>query len=134
MNLSDLRPTEPTELGLLSDCLRSGNARSAVPSALPEHFLISIARDLRMLEEHEESDEAAIYLAAPLMLVFTLQTSTKKRNTDFTISESAVYRSLHVYQGAVEREIVNRVVGVRGPNDETKLLKRLEEARKSADG
>lgn len=133
MNLSDLRPTQPTELALLSDCLRGNSAQAAVPAALPEHFLISVARDLRMLEEHEDDDYASSYLAAPLMLVFFLHTGSRKGKAEFTIGESAVYRSLHVYQWAVEREIVTRLVGAGGLKDEAKLLEGLEKTRMASD-
>jgi hypothetical protein len=133
MNLSDLCPTQPTELALLSECLRGNSAHAAVPSALPEHFLISVARDLRMLEEQEEDEHASSYLAAPLMLVFFLHTGSRKDKTEFTIGESAIYRSLDVYQWAVEREIVTRLVGAGGLKDEAKLLKGLEKARMASD-
>lgn len=129
MNLSDLRPTQPTDLALLSDSLRGKKALAAVPSALPERFLISIARDLRMLEEHEDDEHASSYLAAPLMLVFFIHTGTRKSKAEFTIDEGAVYRSLHVYQWAVEREIVTRLVGAGGQKDKATLLEKLEEAR-----
>jgi hypothetical protein len=133
MNLSDLRPTKPTELALLSECLRGKFAQAAVPSALPEHFLISIARDLRMLEEHDDDEHASSYLAAPLMLVFFLHAGSRKGREKFTIGESAVYRSLHFYQWAVEREIVTRLVGAGGLNDEVTLLEQLETTRTTSD-
>jgi hypothetical protein len=133
MNLSDLRPTQPTELALLSASLRGNNSKAAVPSALSEHFLISVARDLRMLEQDEEDQQSSSYLAAPLMLVFFLFTGSRKGKAKFTIGESAVYRSLHVYQWAVEREIVTRLVGAGGLNDEATLLKRLETLRTASD-
>lgn len=133
MNLSDLRPTQPTELALLSASLRGSSAKAAVPSALPEHFLISVARDLRMLEQHEEDEQPSSYLAAPLMLVFFLYTGSRKGKAEFTIGESAVYRSLQVYQWAVEREIVTRLVGAGGLNDEATLLERLETTRMASD-
>lgn len=133
MNLSDLRPTEPTELALLSESLRENSAMAAMPSALPEHFLISIARDLRMLEEHKKDELASRYLAAPMMLVFLLHMDSRKVEAEFTIGESVLYRSLHVYQWAVEREIVKRLVGGQGLNDESTLLERLEKTRMATD-
>lgn len=133
MNLCDLGPTQPTDLSLLSASLRRGDARAAVPSALPEHFLISVARDLRMLEQDKEDEQSSGYLAAPLMLVFFLYTGTRKGKTEFTIEESAVYRSLEVYQWAVEREIVTRLVGAGGLTDEATLLDRLKTVRMASD-
>lgn len=133
MNLSDLRPTQPTKLALLSASLRGSNAKAAVPSALTDEFLISVARDLRMLEQHEEDEQSSSYLAAPLMLVFFLFTGSRKGKAEFTIEESAVHRSLQVYQWAVEREIVTRLVGAGGLNDEATLLERLETMRMASD-
>lgn len=89
-----------------------------------------------MLEQHEEEEEeeqSSSYLAAPLMLVFFLYTGSRKGKAEFTIGESAVYRSLHVYQWAVEREIVTRLVGAGGLNDDATLLERLETMRIASD-
>lgn len=133
MNLNDLRPTQPTQLALLSECLRGKSAQAAVPSALPENFLISVARDLRMLEENEGDQHGSSYLAAPLMLLFLLHTGNRNSEAEFTIGESAVYRSLHLYQWAVEREIVTRLVGAGGLNDESALLEGLEQTRMASD-
>lgn len=130
MNLSDLRPTQQTELDLLSASLRGSDARAAVPSALSERFLISVARDLRMLEQNEDDAPPTQYLAAPLMLVFLLYTGAKtNRPREFTIGENALYQSLQVYQWAVEREIVTRLVGAGGKNDESALFAKLNETR-----
>jgi len=129
MNLSDLRPTQPTELRLLSEYLRGCSAKAAVPSALPEHFLISVARDLRMLEEDKDGEHEPSYLAAPMMLIFCLQLGRGKDDEQFTISKSDLFRSLQVYQWEVEREIVRRLVGAGGLiNDDSTLLERLEAA------
>ena len=136
MNLSELRPTQPTDLAPLSEYLLGKSVHAAMPSSLPEQFLISIARDLRMLEEHEEDEEdehASSYLAAPLMLLLFLHTGSGKNKAELTIPESALYRSLHMYQWAVEREIVTRLVGVGALKDEAMLLKNLEEARMAPD-
>jgi hypothetical protein len=133
MNLSDLRPTQPTDLTPLSEYLRGKNAQAAVPSALPEQLLISIARDLRMLEEHEEDGHASCCLTAPLMLLYFLYTDGRKGEAEFTIGENAVYRSLHMYQWAVEREIVTRLLGAGARKDEATLLEKLEEARMASD-
>lgn len=129
MKLNDLRPSKPTELALLSASLRGCRAEAAVPSALPENFLISVARDLRMLEQCEDDEPSPSYLAAPLMLVFFIQTGNRKGKGEFTIGESAVYESLKLYQWAVEREIVTRLVGAGGQDDTATLLARLEKTR-----
>jgi hypothetical protein len=88
-----------------------------------------------MLEQQEEDEDvqASSYLAAPLMLVFFLYTGNRKGNAEFKIEESAVYRSLHVYQWAVEREIVTRLVGAGGVNDEATLWEQLDSMRMATD-
>jgi hypothetical protein len=133
MNLSDLRPTRTTDLAPLSEYLRGKSAHAAAPSALPEQFLISVARDLRMLEEHEEDEHASSYLAAPLMLLLFLHAGSRKGKAEFTIGDSAIHRSLHMYQWAVEREVVTRLVGAGALKDEATLLEKLEEARMASD-
>lgn len=127
MNLADLRPTQPTELSLLSQSIRGKSVNAAVPSALPEHFLLSVARDLRMMEVTDQGEHPSSYLAAPMMLVFFLHMNkSSEGRAELRINEDALYRSLHVYQWAVEREIVKRLVGLGGDDDEQTLLERLE--------
>jgi len=104
-----------------------------MPSELPERFLISIARDLRMLEECREDGIESGYLAAPVMLVLSLLMGSQEGNEEFTIGESALHRSLHAYQWAVEREIITRLVGAGGLNDESTLLAMLEDTRMASD-
>lgn len=86
-----------------------------------------------MLEENEGDQHGSSYLAAPLMLLFLLHTGNRNSKAEFTIGESAVYRSLHLYQWAVEREIVTRLVGAGGLNDESALLEGLEKTRMASD-
>jgi len=104
-----------------------------MPSALPEHFLISIARDLRRLEERSENDPESGYLAAPMMLMLSLYMRGMTGNEELTIGENALYRSLHIYQWAVEREIITRLVGAGGLDDEKTLLSTLEATRMASD-
>lgn len=128
MNLLDLRPKLPTDVSVLSESIRGKSANAAVPSALSEHFLLSVARDLRMMEVTDQEEQPTSYLAAPMMLVFFLHMNKRKAGkANLSINEDALYRSLHVYQWAVEREIVKRLVGMGGDDDEQTLLERLED-------
>jgi hypothetical protein len=133
MKLNDLRPNQTTQLELLSQSLGASNLNAALPSALPEHFLISIARDLRMLEERSEDDPESGYLAAPLMLMLSLYMRGVTGTGELTIGETDLHRSLHVFQWAVEREIITRLVGAGGLDDEKTLLNMLEATRMASD-
>jgi hypothetical protein len=127
VTLASLRPTEPTDLTRLSEVLRNQNTKkAALPAALPEPFLIAVARDLRTLEDPDEEDEAApTCLAGPMMLVLSIMLGSQNRQDRMSISESALFNSLKTYQWAVEREIVTRLTGVGGAEDMDILLKRL---------
>ncbi len=65
------------------------------------------------------------------MLVFSLMLSASRRkqtSEELLINESNVLASLRVYQWAVEREIVTRITGINGENDEHILLDALRAA------
>lgn len=127
MNLSAFRPTQPTDLAQLSNFLRQKKGRQgALPASLTEPMLLSVARDLRSLEEGTDV-EPAPSIAAPMMLVICLVLGTAKprsKKDEMTVSESAIWDLLRVYQWAVEREIVTRITGV-GGDDEASLLEQL---------
>lgn len=131
MTLSSLRPRQPTDLARLSRLIRLKTAReAALPSSLPEEFLLAVARDLRSMDFDPDTDGDRATIAAPLMLVFYLLFGTKKSKQGdgkFAISERALYDSLQVYQWAVEREIVTRITGIEPTGDKETLLTRLEE-------
>jgi hypothetical protein len=121
----------------LSSFLRRPNAhKRALPSALSEPLLLSVARDLRLVDAAEEADseagdsEEGGSLAAPLMLVLSLLFGAKAQPaSDMTISESALSDALRVYQLAVEREIVTRITGVGGEKVERTLVDWLAAAK-----
>jgi hypothetical protein len=133
VNLSSLRPNQQTDLVELSNVLRRhGTQRSALPASLPEPLLLSVARDLRAIESDEDDEEDQGWLAAPMMLVFSLMLGKRKSassDKELTMSESTLFASLRIYQWAVEREIVTRITGKGGSEDEEALLKSLQEAR-----
>ena len=131
MTLDSLRPIEPTDLTRLSEVLRFQNAKkAALPAALPEPFLIAVARDLRSLEETDaDDDETPKSLAGPMMLVLSILLDSQTRPAPISISEAALFNSLKSYQWAVEREIVTRLTGVGGRDDMDALLKRLAQIK-----
>jgi hypothetical protein len=126
LNLASLRPQEPTDITRLSAVLRRQNAKTAaLPASLPEPILISVARDLRSLEEPDEEDPGGeLKLAAPMMLVLSLMLGHDS-GSRFSIGERAMFDSLKFYQWAVEREIVTRLTGVGGQDDTDTLMESL---------
>ena len=136
MNLCSHRPTQPTDLVELTSVLRRHSSKlAALPASLPEPLLLSVARDLRAIEDpeqDEEDDEAQGRLAAPMMLVFSLMLGDGRAKTpekEITVSESALFASIQSYQWAIEREIVTRITGKGGEKDEEILLQKISEAR-----
>lgn len=135
MTLLSLRPTQPTDLVELTSALRRHSpARAALPASLPEPLLLSVARDLRSVEDGDadrQDEESPGWLAAPMMLVFSLMLGTKGEASgeELTVSESALFASMRIYQWAVEREIVTRITGKGGEKDEETLLQMIYEAR-----
>jgi hypothetical protein len=127
VSLSTLRPTQPTDLVQLSEFLRRKKGRrGALPASLTEPMLLSIARDLRSLEEGNDA-EPVPSIAAPMMLVICLVLGTARpgaKKDEMTVSESALWDLMRVYQWAVEREIVTRITGI-GGDDEESLLEQL---------
>ena len=129
LNLAHLRPEAPTDLLGLAELLGEGDARNAaLPGKLPESFLVSVARDLRSVED--SGDEEAVShspLAGPIMLVLSLLQGISQNEESLTIGEDALFEALHYYQWAVEREVIFRLTGVGGANDMKILLERLTE-------
>lgn len=136
MDLCSHRPTQPTDLVELTSVLRRHSPRqAALPASLPEPLLLSVARDLRSIEDpdhYDEDDEAQGWLAAPMMLVFSLMLGDRRGKAtekEVTVSESALFASIQSYQWAIEREIVTRITGKGGEKDEEILLQKISEAR-----
>ena len=129
MNLHDFRPNEPTQLAVLRQWLAGGGAKVALPSALPEHLLISIVRDLRLLQTAKYGAKPTLSLTAPLILVIQLLAGEAKDNPEVTISQSDLYDALQVYHWAAQREIIRRIVGGDALEDDAILLEKIEQAR-----
>lgn len=136
MTLLSLRPTQPTDLVELTSALRRHSpARAALPASLPEPLLLSVARDLRYVEDDDDTErddeESPGWLAAPMMLVFSLMLGAKGEGSgkELTVSESTLFASLRVYQWAIEREIITRITGKGGERDEEVLLQSIDQAR-----
>jgi hypothetical protein len=134
LSLLTFRPERPTDMAELSEILQSKDARkAALPAELPEPLLLAVARDLRWVEDENQDDESQS-MTAPLALVLCLLYGTSMptpKEGKLSISEEAIWEVLRAYQWAVEREIVTRLTGIGGRNDESFLLDQLSKAKHS---
>ncbi len=123
--LSQFQPNRPTDLARLAKVVREGKADiPSLPSHLPDDLLISVARDLRAIEEPDQVEDHTL-LSAPLFLVMDLNLKTKRISSTegIQMSQEEVQADIRAYQWAVEREIVARMIGADSIQDEETLLK-----------
>lgn len=114
--LEALRPEAPTSLKELTRLTASDAQHLLYPSALKESVLLCLARDLRIVERHSfEGGELDAPLAPSLLVICELlmRPGTKHHaNGQFQMTETGLARAIKVLQCAIEREIVNRIVGI----------------------
>lgn len=124
--LEALRPNASTSLKELTRLTASDAQHMLYPSALEEPVLLCLARDLRMVERLSfEGGELDAPLAPSLFLVceLLLRPGTKHHaNGQLEMTETGFARAIKVLQGAIEREIVSRIVGVHSGFNETDLF------------
>lgn len=120
--LEALRPKASTSLKELTRLTRSDAQHRLYPSALDETVLLCLARDLRMVECLSfEEGELDAPLAPSLFVVCELlmRPGTKYHSSgQFQMTEAGLARAIKVFQCAIEREIVSRIVGVRSELNE----------------
>ncbi|MEO7887698.1 MAG: hypothetical protein ABI893_04150 [Polaromonas sp.] len=134
--LEALRPKASTSLKELTRLTGSYAPHLLYPSALKETVLLCLARDLRMVERLSfEEGELDAPLAPSLFVVCELlmRPGTKYHaNGQFQMTEAGLARAIKVLQGAVEREIVSRIVGVGSGLDEDEFfLTELDSSQRS---
>lgn len=114
--LEALRPNASTSLKELTRLAASDAQHLLYPSALKEEVLLCLARDLRMIERLSfEGGELDAPLAPSLYVVCELlmRPGTKHHvSGQFVMTETGLARAIKVLQGAIEREIVSRIVGI----------------------
>lgn len=124
--LEALRPKASTSLKELTRLTASDAQHLLYPSALKETVLLCLARDLRLIERLSfEGGELDAPLAPSLFVVCELlmRPGTKYHaNGQFQMTETGLTRAIKVLQGAVEREIVSRIVGVSSGLDEDEFF------------
>lgn len=125
--LEKLHPSDTTSLAELRSLTNKQNYQSVLPAALPEPMLLSIAKELRLVERLMKGDPAAepsAVAAVALVLELELLMRPKKGRAqleELGLSDIAMSRALIVLQLALEREIVSRAVGIRS-DDETEVF------------
>ena len=123
--LSQFQPNQPTDLARLAKVVRAVKADiPSLPSNLPDDLLISVARDLRAIEQPDQVDDHTL-LSAPLFSVMDLNLKTRRVASPegMQMSQDEVQADIRAYQWAVEREIVARMIGADSIQDEETLLK-----------
>lgn len=114
--LEALRPKASTSLKELTRLSASDAHHLLYPSALKETILLCLARDLRMVERLSfEAGEFDAPLAPSLFVVCELlmRPGTKHHESgEFQMTEIGLAKAIKVLQGAIEREIVSRIVGI----------------------
>lgn len=123
--LSHFQPNQPTDLARLAKVVRAVKADiPSLPSNLPDDLLISVARDLRAIEQPDQVEDHTL-LSAPLFLVMDLNLKTRRVSSPdgMQMSQEEVQSDIRAYQWAVEREIVARMIGADSVQDEETLLK-----------
>lgn len=124
--LEALRPKASTSLKELTRLTASDAQHLLYPSALKETVLLCLARDLRLVERLSfEGGELDAPLAPSLFVVCELlmRPGTKYHaNGQFQMTETGLARAIKVLQGALEREIVSRIVGVSSGLDEDEFF------------
>ncbi|MES2415988.1 MAG: hypothetical protein V4614_19500 [Pseudomonadota bacterium] len=134
--LEALRPEASTNLKELTRLTGSDAQHLLYPSALKESVLLCLARDLRLIERLSfEGGELDAPLAPSLFVVCELlmRPGTKHHsNGQFGMTETGLARAIKILQGAVEREIVSRIVGVSSGLDEDEFfLTELDSSQRS---
>jgi hypothetical protein len=128
--LEMLHPRDTTSLAELRYLTNRQNYQSVLPAALPEPMLLSIAKELRLVERLMKGDSAAEPSAvAAVALVLELLMRPKKgraRLEELELSDTAMSHALIVLQLALEREIVSRAVGIRADDEAEVFLSALD--------
>ena len=127
VRLEDLRPAGGVDLLALKRHLDTGDWRASVPSSFSDQMLLQLAFDFREVEEglHRgfgaELAGFAPALATTMSLVLKHPKQARGSEKDLQISEPALMALISTYQWGLEREIVQRIIGL-ARGDETDLL------------
>ncbi len=128
--LASLRPHTSVNLKELTRRGETAPLHLLYPSALNESVLLGLARDLRQLESRSDDRDASQASLAPslyLVCEFLMRPGTTYHSSgQFEMSEAALARAIRVLQGAIEREIVTRIVGIESLMTDEDFLAELD--------
>ncbi|HXE48733.1 MAG TPA: hypothetical protein VN663_10200 [Ramlibacter sp.] len=120
----------------LNSVFEGSNWQTCLPSSLSESHLLGLTLDMRHFEAAEvQPTQTAPNLAGPLYTVLRLlmeHPATKPPSGKLSLPEETVWRSLKVYQWGLEREIVNRIIGVGGETDRESLIDAMTDTSKAS--
>lgn len=132
MNLHSRQPSQGADLRELLEATSGRGWEGALPSALPDKLLLELARDFRASESPNAANADGADLASPTLAVLNLLTLHPERSGEpdapVELSGKALMSALDMYQWAVEREIVSRVVGIGRRNESATLKAALRSA------
>lgn len=128
--LDALRPKTETNFHEIAKIAAAGGYRAVLPSALEDQLLLSLARDIRMVERwnngHADADPPIV---APLCVISEIlgrHMEVSKLDETVELSGAAMVRAFSTLQIAIEREIVGRIVGVNSEERDKFLLERID--------
>jgi hypothetical protein len=125
-----MRKIPPTDLAALALYLQYRPYRSALPPALPDHWLRPIARDLRVVEKALRTDSDDYPgMSGPLAIAMHVvlgRLTERGIENPVAYTEKDVIRWFSLYQSFAERELATRVIGVPIINLEDTFLAALD--------
>ena len=129
--LDALRPETETNFHEIVKIAAAGGYRAVLPSALKDQLLLSLARDIRLIEQwnNGQSDTDPI-IVAPLYVISEILgrhlSTPRPQSKGVELSGAAMVRAFSTLQIAVEREIVGRIVGVNPEEKDKFLLEKID--------
>lgn len=119
MTLDLLRPSQGASFEELSLLINSQGWKAILPEKLPEHLLLSLARDARVAEfEGMDRRERQAAMACVIYSMVSLLAGDSQRAGEklkFKLTEDQLMRSLAIYGGGLDTEICSRILGVPSP-------------------
>lgn len=123
-------PIPATKLEDLVALKTLNNIQGLLPSALNDNLLLSLAKDLRLLDlmnRNNKKDQANLAPSLYLVLELLMRSDDHGgRKTSLDIPDHAIDNALGLLHIALEREIVARVIGVRVEDIDMQLLTHLD--------
>ena len=114
-----------TDIARLSAEVGNESFRRALPSELPDCWLLPIVRDLRALEESVDDATVTFHMPGPLLLTLHLIVGRMQetgRGNAVLIPDDRLMSLMQIYQSFLEREIATRAIGRNGQRHDDELV------------